>query len=450
MQQQNESLAHATGSKCATRMRRALSATTSLTGGNNSPQCSKSIYTRHESSYRVRAVFCCTRFSPLPATLLSLPLSVSLFRARARAHPRVLRRTCLHCAPYQNLRAMRTSSLEICIGFVLHVRNHLTRRSRGHPLSSLQVLLKNLEPAGGLVIEYVSAKELSLESLLRTVEMSFGYEGTAQLFVPADYRSPVILNAFAHTGNGLEFLPDLVPEDYAPPRSTIETANDSSAWQDAVIEHVPDTDSVRQRAAAFEIEVDCDDTLAALLRSWEASATERRKVAVKKLLDNAVQKVDGDSPERRLFGLDQVFEMVSLAANLSSVGDPLLDLLTRIISDEQEQLPIRSKAALVCWHLCQVPQGRFAHALTRRSLHLHLSQALRALFDTNSAENSAAKSESGEARVGAMTSTGSCVGGTIQNAPALKSVSCTGTNLYSAFALSGALVATLQVRETGE
>lgn len=159
------------------------------------------------------------------------------------------------------------------------------------------------------IIEYVPAKDVSLGALRRACELSFEYTRPALIFTSLDYRD---VKALARLPSNKGVDPD----------------------------------------PSFQV-MD-DQVLLGLIEAWETSAGQRRKAMVNSLFSSAVDKVGSENPSERLLGLDQIFEMISLPANHSSVTDSLLGLVVSVLGNEHEFMSIRNKAALICWYFLQV------------------------------------------------------------------------------------------------
>jgi hypothetical protein len=72
------------------------------------------------------------------------------------------------------------------------------------------------------------------------------------------------------------------------------------------------------------------------------------------LAEHAKQKFASDNFKEQLLGLEQVFELLSLRANLHGITEQLIDAIVDLINPARCVPEVVSGASLVCWKLCEV------------------------------------------------------------------------------------------------
>ena len=137
-----------------------------------------------------------------------------------------------------------------------------------------------------------------------------------------------------------------------------------TTWMQAIVAHLvaPDRSSWKH---VSEVTPFYD-----VAASWDGGASDRRRLKVVELADHAALKFDNENYKEQLLGLEQVFELLSLRANLHGITEKVLDAVVALLNPSRNKAEVVSGAALVTWKLCE--HKPFLVRLVQRGLHAKL------------------------------------------------------------------------------
>ena len=218
-----------------------------------------------------------------------------------------------------------------------------------------KIRLSNIDKADtDSQVVYIPSRNINLKTFLQQVQETFEFEREALVYlIPVLYDDSTILS--------IEEIIDIVEK------------------------------ARKRKDGCYRIQT--SDELVRIIKVWEENAMRRRKKVVDELMNHAFQKVKTGKPAEKLLGLDQVFELTSLPANLSSLNEEDLEILVRVVNDSNQYLSIRNKAALVCWQLENILHGRFGAALVKRQVDVNSIATLKEALSHTDEEGSVQTSE---------------------------------------------------------